>query len=60
MDATSKVLAIFTGLVVVATIAVIIGKNSQAAAVISAFTKGFGQDLQAAVSPVTGSQATLA
>jgi hypothetical protein len=54
-NAIGQVLAIFTGLLTVAIVALILSKNSQTTGVIQSFTQGFAQDLNAAVSPVTGS-----
>ena len=54
MDNTvGQVLAIFTGLLTVAIVALIISKNSDTKGIISAFTTGFGRDLQIALSPVS-------
>lgn len=53
-NSVATVLSIFTGILTVAIIALIVSRNSNTAGVISAFTTGFGRDLQVAVSPVTG------
>lgn len=55
MDNTvGQVLAIFTGLLTVAIVALILSKNSQTSNIIQTFTSGFGQDLSVALSPVSG------
>ena len=51
----TEVFAVATAIVGVAVIAVLVGQKSQTSSVIGAAGKAFAQDLQAAVSPVTGS-----
>lgn len=50
----TSVVTVLTALVGVAIIAVIVSKQANTAGVIQAGASGFAQDLQAAVSPVTG------
>jgi riboflavin transporter FmnP len=53
-NAIGQVMAIFAGLLTVAIVALLVSKNATTAQDITAFTQGFAQDLNAAVSPVTG------
>lgn len=50
----SGVVTVATAIVGIAILAVIVSRNSQTPSVIGAATQGFAQDIQAAVSPVTG------
>jgi hypothetical protein len=50
----SSVVTVLTAIVGVAIIAVLVSKNANTAGVISAGSKGFAQDLGAALAPVTG------
>jgi hypothetical protein len=56
---TEMLLTIAMGVIGVATLAIIISKNSNTAGVIQAAASGFGNTLGVAVSPVTGSNVTL-
>lgn len=53
-DLWQNIVTIATAIVGIAILAVIVSKNSNTTGVISAATSGFAQDIQAAVSPVTG------
>lgn len=53
-NALGQVLAIFTGLLTVAIVALIVSKNSQTGNIIQTFTDGFARDLSTATGPVTG------
>lgn len=50
----SSIVTIATAIVGIAILAVIVSNNANTANVISSATGGFAQDIQAAVSPVTG------
>lgn len=51
---TEMLVTILMGIIGVATLAIIISKNSNTAAVIQASASGFGNALDVAISPVTG------
>jgi hypothetical protein len=51
----TDIVTILTAIVGVAILAVLVGKSSQTAAVITAAAKGFASDLTAAEGPVSGS-----
>lgn len=51
---TESLVTIFTGITVIAIIAVIVSKNSNSSGVISSLFGGYSQAVTAAVSPVTG------
>lgn len=53
-DDFAKFLTLMGGIVTIAIIAVIVGKNSQSGKLAQTFFSGFATDIQAAVSPVTG------
>lgn len=50
----SGVVSIAVAIVGIAIIAVLVSKNANTSGVISSATQGFGADISAAVSPVTG------
>lgn len=55
MDTTERLfIAVLTGFIGLAIVAIIISRNAATVGVIGAATTGFGQILQVAVSPVTG------
>lgn len=58
-NALGQVLAIFTGLLTVAIVALIVSKNAQTGNIIQTFTSGFATDLGAATAPVTGASGGL-
>jgi len=53
-DDFKSVLFIFSGILVVAIVAVIVSKNAQTSNVITDFFNGFANALKAATGPVTG------
>lgn len=53
-DDFAKFLTLMGGIVTIAIVAVLVGRNSRTADVAQTFFSGFAQDIGAAVSPVTG------
>jgi hypothetical protein len=59
MDSTTTaVISVFTAIIGVAIVAVILSPKASTSSVLSAATSGFAQDLQVAVSPITGGSFT--
>jgi hypothetical protein len=54
-DAVHSIVSIFLAIVGVAIVAVLVSKNAQTPAVIQSVASGFGNDLNVAISPVSGS-----
>lgn len=50
----TSIVTVATGIIGIAIIAVLVSKNANTSGVISSAAGGFAQDLEAAVSPVTG------
>lgn len=53
-DDFAKFLTLMAGIVTIAIVAVLVGKNSQTGNIAQTFFSGFAADINAAVSPVTG------
>lgn len=58
-NSIGQIAAIFLGLITVAIVAVLVGKNSQTGSLITAFTGGFAKDLQAATLQGGGSTGSI-
>ncbi len=58
-DDFAKFLTLMGGIVTIAIVAVLVGKNSRTSEVAQTFFSGFASDIGAAVSPVTGTSIGL-
>lgn len=58
-DDFAKFLTLMAGIVTIAIVAVLVGKNSQTGSIAQTFFSGFAADISAAVSPVTGATTGL-